>query len=83
MRIKSYNRKYFRLTLVDIVLSRRSIRSYKKKEIPSDVLNKILEAGRQAPSAANRQPYHFIVVTDEEIKKKLSKGFFNRFSERN
>ena len=67
------------MTLVDTILSRRSIRSYKKKEIPTDVLNKILEDGRQAPSAANRQPYHFIVVTDEEIKKKLSKGFFNRF----
>lgn len=67
------------LSLVDIVLSRRSIRSYEKKEIPMDVLNQILEAGRQAPSAANRQPFHFIVVTDENIKKEFSKGLFNRF----
>jgi len=42
------------------------------------VLDKILEAGRQAPSAGNRQPWHFIVVTDEEIKKELSTGLFNR-----
>ena len=67
------------LSLVDIVLSRRSIRSYEKKEVPMDVLNQILEAGRQAPSAANRQPFHFIVVTDENIKKEFSKGLFNRF----
>jgi nitroreductase len=63
------------LSLVDIVLSRRSIRRYEKKEIPKDVLSRILEAGRQAPSAANRQPLHFIVVTDESIKREFSKGW--------
>ena len=67
------------MSLVDVVLSRRSIRRYEQKEIPKDVLDKILDAGRQAPSAANKQPWHFIVVSDLEIKKKLSKGMFNRF----
>ncbi|KON30148.1 hypothetical protein AC480_01815 [miscellaneous Crenarchaeota group archaeon SMTZ1-55] len=67
------------MSLVDTLLSRRSIRRYEKKEIPNDVLSKILEAGRQAPSAANRQPLHFIVITDDNIKKELSKGLFNRF----
>ena len=67
------------LSLVDTVLSRRSIRRYEKKEIPNDVLSKILEAGRQAPSAANKQPLHFIVLTDDNLKKEFSKGLFNRF----
>jgi nitroreductase len=67
------------LSLVDIVLSRRSIRRYEKKDIPKDVFSRILEAGRQAPSAANRQPIHFIVVTDDSIKREFSKGLFNRF----
>jgi len=66
------------MSLVDVILSRRSIRRYEQKEIPKDVLDKILEAGRQAPSAANRQPWHFIVITDYEIKKELSKGLVNR-----
>jgi len=66
------------LSLVDVILSRRSVRRYDRKAIPKDVLDKILEAGRQAPSAGNRQPWHFIVVTDEEIKKELSTGLFNR-----
>ena len=65
--------------LFDVLLSRRSIRRYEKKEIPNDALDKILEAGRQAPSAANRQPYHFVVVTNNETKKALSKGLFNQF----
>ena len=57
---------------IDKVLSRRSIRAYAKKRIPTPVLNNILEAGRQAPSAGNRQPWRFIAVTDEDIKQTLS-----------
>lgn len=67
------------MSLIDIVLSRRSIRRYERKEIPRGILDKILEAGRQAPSAANKQPWHFIVLDDSEIKKELSKGLFSRF----
>jgi len=66
------------MSLLDVILSRRSIRRYENKEIPKDVLDKIVEAGRQAPSAANRQPYRFVIVTDSEIKKEL-KGRFSRF----
>lgn len=65
--------------LVDTVLSRRSIRKYEQKEIPTEVLDKILEAGRMAPSAGNKQPWHFIVITDDEKKRELSKGLFSRF----
>jgi len=67
------------VSLVDVILSRRSIRIYEKKEVPEEVLKKILEAGRQAPSAGNSQPWHFIVVTDEEIKERLSHGRWNSF----
>jgi nitroreductase len=71
--------RYRNSSLVDVILSRRSIRCYENKEISNDVLSKILEAGRQAPSAANRQPMQIIVITDDNIKKELSKGLFNRF----
>jgi len=54
--------------LVDVILSYRSIRSHEKKGVPDEVLSKIPEAGRQAPSASNVQPWHFIVLTDCEIK---------------
>lgn len=67
------------VSLVDVVLSRRSIRRYTTKEIGEDVLDKILEAGRQAPSAGNRQPWHFILITDDEIKEELSKGVYTWF----
>ena len=67
------------MSLIDFVLTRRSIRRYEKKDIPEAVLSQILEAGRQAPSAVNKQPVHFVVVKDPEIKKGLSSFLFNRF----
>ena len=67
------------MSLVDIILSRRSIRRYEKREIPEEVMKRILEAGRQAPSAKNIQPWHFIVITDDEIKEELSRGRYSKF----
>ena len=67
------------MSLIDVILSRRSIRSYEKRNVPKDVVNKILEAGRQAPSASNVQPWHFIVLTDPEVKEKMANGGWNTF----
>lgn len=53
----------------DIIKDRRSIRTYKDERIPKDKLEKLLEAARLAPSAANRQNWKFIVVENEEVKK--------------
>jgi nitroreductase len=67
------------MSLIDAILSRRSIRIYEKKKVPEDVMNLILESGRQAPSAANRQPWHFIVLTENDLKEKLSYRGMNTF----
>jgi nitroreductase len=67
------------MSLVDVLLSRRSIRKYKADDVPQATRERILEAGRYAPSADNGQPWHFIVVTDPELKKKLSRGKWNSF----
>lgn len=53
------------------IKNRRSVRKYKAKEIPQDDLLQVLEAARLAPSGANRQPYHLIVVTDPEKRRGL------------
>lgn len=66
-------------SLLDTVLSRRSIRQYTAQDIPDTVLKSILEAGRQAPSAMNLQPWHFIVVTDPQLKQQLADGRYNKF----
>ena len=50
------------------ILERRSIRKYRTAPIPDEDLRQILEACRQAPSAGNRQPWHFVVVGDPDHK---------------
>lgn len=67
------------MSLLDVIFRRRSIRNYRSEPIPDDTLRNILEAGRLAPSADNAQPWHFIVVTEPEIKEKLATGVWNRF----
>jgi nitroreductase len=56
------------------ILERRSVRQYSPQPIPPADLRHILEAGRQAPSAGNRQPWHFIVVSDPEQKRRVAEA---------
>lgn len=50
----------------EIVMKRRSTREFKSDEVPKEDILKMLEMARWAPSAANRQPWHFIVLTKEK-----------------
>ncbi|MFX0046375.1 MAG: nitroreductase family protein [Candidatus Hermodarchaeota archaeon] len=56
----------------EVIKNRRSIRKYLDKKVEDEKVMTILEAGRWAPSAANRQPWHFIVVRNETMRKKLA-----------
>ncbi|HSQ49249.1 MAG TPA: nitroreductase family protein [Candidatus Deferrimicrobiaceae bacterium] len=67
------------MSILDSILSRRSVRKYENKEIPREVVNQILEAGRQAPSAVNKQPIRFVIVKDGDLTKNFSSALFNRF----
>lgn len=55
----------------DAIMTRRSTRNYLDKPVEPELLEKILEAGRFAPSGGNSQTNHFIVVRDPAIKNKL------------
>jgi nitroreductase len=66
------------LSVLEVIKARGSIRSYKDKPIPKQVLLDVLEAARMAQSAANRQPWEFIVVTDRAIRKKLVQAAGNQ-----
>lgn len=58
--------------LLEIIQSRRSIRKF-KKDIPEDSqIEKILEAGRWAPSGLNNQPWRFLVIKDKAKKDALA-----------
>ena len=56
--------------VLEVIKKRQSVRSYQDKEIPEEILRQVLEAGRLAPSASNRQDWKFIVVKDGDLKDK-------------
>jgi coenzyme F420-0:L-glutamate ligase/coenzyme F420-1:gamma-L-glutamate ligase len=62
----------------DIILTRRSIRRYQDRSIPREVLESVLNAATWAPSAHNRQPWRFAVVTSPETRKDLAQAMGNR-----
>jgi nitroreductase len=58
----------------DVIKSRKSIRKYTAKKVPDDVLDRILEAARWAPSWANRQCWRYIVVDDPALMPGIVSG---------
>jgi nitroreductase len=61
------------LDIIETIKTRRSVRNFKADPIPDEVIEKILEAGRWAPSGLNNQPWRFAVVTNTATKEKISK----------
>lgn len=57
----------------EAITSRRNVRTFANAEIPREQLEQILEAGRRSPSAKNRQPWDFVVVTNQSTLQELSK----------
>ena len=60
--------------LLEFIKNRRSIRSFQDKKVPENEIQMILEAGRWAPSASNKQPWEFYLIRDKEILKEISKN---------
>ena len=50
---------------------RRTVREFSDRAIPDDVMNNCLMAAGTAPNGANKQPWHFVVVTNSQIKKRI------------
>lgn len=58
--------------LIETIFARRSIRKYTTESVSQKDTKTMLEAAMAAPSASNRKPWHFIVVTDRQILNKLA-----------
>jgi len=61
-----------RESCIDLLLNRRSIRRFKPKDISDEVIQKIIDIARYAPSAKNSQPWEFIIVKDIKLREKLA-----------
>lgn len=59
------------MDVLEAILNRRSIRQYTGQTISDDVIETLLKAAMYAPSAVNKQPWHYIVFRDREIGEKI------------
>ncbi len=60
------------MNVYEAVKRRKSVRAFEDREIPEQILNRILDTARLAPSANNRQEWRFVVVRDKQTKAKLA-----------
>lgn len=60
------------MEVMEAIRTRRSVRKYSGKSIAPEVMARMREALRSAPSAGNRQPWHFVLVEDEPMRRELS-----------
>ncbi len=61
--------------LMDVISSRMTNRAFAPYDVPNEHYEMILDAARHAPSGANSQPWHYIVITDAEMKARLGEAF--------
>ena len=60
--------------MLELIISRQSDRKYSDKPVEKEKLERIIEAGRMAPSACNAQPWKFIVVTEPDLIGKIAEA---------
>jgi nitroreductase/NAD-dependent dihydropyrimidine dehydrogenase PreA subunit len=60
----------------DIVMSRRSVRQFREREVPREVIEQVLSLARYAPTASNEQNVGYIVITDKKLIEKSAKAIF-------
>ncbi len=61
--------------VIDCIMTRASVRSYSDRQVDDSTVNKILRAGMAAPTAANQQPWNFVVVTEQNLKDSITAAF--------
>jgi nitroreductase len=66
------------MDVLEAIRTRRSVRAYSARPIPDEVMRRMRQALRSAPSARNSQPWHFILVTDHQLRQELAKAANDR-----
>ena len=60
----------------DIIISRRSVRQFKNKPVPREIIEQILDVARYAPTASNSQDVGYIVITDKRLIEETAASIF-------
>lgn len=62
----------------EVIKNRKSIRSFKRQALPTEVINQLIDAAKAAPSAGNAQPWAFVLATQQKTKQALAQAAFNQ-----
>lgn len=60
---------------LECIMTRASVRKYKPEPVNDSIITAILKAGMAAPTAANQQAWHFVVVTEQGLKDSITEAF--------
>jgi nitroreductase len=66
--------RMFAMDIQEAIFTRRSIRKFTGEAVDDMTLELVIRAGCQAPSAHNKQPWHFVIVKDKELLQSISEG---------
>ena len=61
------------MDVLEAILTRRSVREYTSDPVPDDILEELLRAAMQAPSAGNQRPWHFVLLREPEILQEIGR----------
>ena len=64
-------------SLFEAIYTQRSIRGFASDPVPDEAITKIIEAATRAPSRGNSQPWHFLVIRDAELKRRIGERHWN------
>ncbi len=67
------------MDVFEAIKGRRSIRAFQDKDVPDQLVNRIIEAAQDAPSAGNLQARDFIIIRDKKIKRQLSEAAWGQY----
>ncbi len=59
---------------LDCIMTRTSVREYTDKQVPDSIVETLLKAAMAAPTAMNKQPWHFVVVTDKAVREAIAQA---------
>jgi nitroreductase len=62
------------MDVLEAIKGRRSIRAFRSQRVPAEIVEKLIDAARCAPSAGNIQPWEFIIVRKPDIKRRLAEA---------
>ena len=66
------------MELLEAIRGRRSVRHFKPEDVSAELVEKLVDAAKCAPSAGNLQPWVFVIVKNPDVKKKLVQAAYNQ-----